>query len=890
MNGNTEFKEKLFSVVIACYNCENYLDETISSILNQTLNFEENIEVILVDDGSTDNTKEICEKYINEYPNNFRYFYQENKGQGPARNLGIKHTTGKYINFLDSDDKFSKNAFEEVLSFFRNHDINFVTTPLFLFDAQSGEHPLNYKFNGNKVIDLKEEWNSIILHAKASFFKREIFNKYHFATDTITSEDALMINKMLIDNPKYGIVSNAKYYYRKRDNNTSTLDKANYKKEYYFDRLNKYFKVLIDYSIAKYGEVIKFIQYLIVYDIQWLFNLDRASDVLENDEIEEVYVDIKEILNQLDDEVILSLRNDKLNITHHVLALKYSKINVDLNGVVTCEDIHSEYNGKIAQVFSSNTPIDQLDIHKIWIDICEIKENTFYLSGYLMSLFRDEDIEIEVVKSNKKIFKAKRVYYKNTRKQFLGCSLEDRYNFDFEMPITEDCSFDIYARFVGENSNSDSVWSLPIDFSYYARLSTLSNYSISRNHFLILKGRTFYISKYSYPKMIKSEIPILLRVLKRRNQYFISILFTRLIYLILYPIYRNKRIWLFMDNITSADDNAEHLYKYAITKNDEIKKYFTLDKSSKDFKRLSTIPNLIPFDSLKHRLIYLFADKIISSHPDDEILNPFINKTEQSYAGLNNADKVLLQHGVTKDNVSIWLKKFEKNLKLLATVSDAEKESFNDEGYNYDEKIVQVLGFPRFDNLTDEKPLKQIIIMPSWRKKLLYASKEQIKESEYFKHVNSLINNKNLIKIAKENKYEIIFKPHPRVYEYIELFNTNNYVKIDNEKTYQELFNTAALMITDYSSVAFDFAYMNKPLIYYQYGNDYNFEEGYFKYKTMGFGEVIETEEKLIKTVEEYIKNNCQIKEEYRNRANNFYKYKDKNNCKRLYKAVLKLG
>lgn len=878
-----------FSVVMACYNCENYLDETINSLLNQTLSFKDNIQLILVNDGSADNTEEICQKYLSQYPENIIYLYQENQGQGSARNFGLKHAKGKYLNFLDSDDKVSKDTFENVLKFFKNNkDIPFATIPLIFFDAQTGPHPLNYKFNRDKVVNIEYDWDYIQLHANSSFFKRELFEKYQFATNIINSEDTLMINKILIDNPTYGIVSDAIYWYRKRDNNTSTLDKANYKKEFYIDRLKYYFKELINYSLNKYEEVPKFIQYLITYDIQWLFNLDDASDVLEIDEIKEVYLYIKDILSYLDDEVILSLKDDKLNIKHHLLALKYSNVDVDLNGVVTCRDIHSNFNGEIAQVFSSTKPIDQLDIHKIWIDISEIRGNTFYLSGYLMSLFSDEDIQIEIIKNNNEIFKAKRVYYKNTAKHFLGCTLEDRYNFDAKIPINENTTIDIRVRFTGKNSNEKSVWSLPIDFSYYARLSTLSNYNISNNYFLILKGRTFKISKYSYPKMLRAEIPILLRVLKRREDYWTDILKIRILYLLLFPFYKNKRIWLFMDKIESADDNAEHLYKYAIKQNDNIQKYFTIDKNSKDFKRLSKLPNILPFNSLKHKLTYFFAEKIISSHPDDEILNPVINKNESSYAGLISSDKMFLQHGVTKDNVSIWLKKFEKNVKLITTVSEAEKKSFLDEGYNYDENIIQVLGFPRFDNLEKTETKKQILIMPSWRKKLLYASDEQIKESEFFKNINSLINNQNLIEIAEKYNYKLIFKPHPRVYDYIHLFDTDNII-LDENTTYQELFKSSDLLITDYSSVAFDFSYMKKPVVYYQYADDYNFEEGYFKYRTMGFGEVTQTQDELTGLVEDYLKNNCQMKEEYEKRVDTFYKYKDKNNCKRVYEAILDL-
>lgn len=893
MNSRDSKPSKLFSVIIACYNCQEYLDETLNSLLNQTLSFKDNIEVILVNDGSRDNTEEICQKYLNQYPENITYIFQKNQGQAVARNNGLEYATGNYINFLDSDDKFSSNTFEEVLKFFKHHnDVNFVSVPLFFFDGEEGEHPLNYKYEQSKIVDLNEDWDYPQLHANASFFKAELFPKYQFATNIVSSEDALMINKMLIDTPSYGVIKNAKYWYRRRKNNSSTLNSVYLKKEFYHDRLVNYFKELIEISKDKYNCVPKYIQYLVVYDLQWMFRINDISEILEVDEIRQIYVDIKDILSNLDDEIILSLRNDKLNLRNHMLAIKYSNINVDLNKVVTCPDIHSVYNEKIAYMYSGDKLIDQLDIHKIWLDIIEIRKNTLYVSGYLMSFFKDENIQIEIVKtknSKKETFIAKRVYYQNTAKKFLNCSIEDRYNFDCEIPIENDCEVKIVTTFIDDEGKHHEKYSLNIDFSYYARLSKLSNYSISNNHFLKFRENKFYISKYSYLKMIKSEIPTLLRVLKRREDYFNSILLIRFLYTLLYPFYRNKRIWLFMDKIESADDNAEHLYRYSIAKKDGIKKYFTVEKKSKDFKRLESLKNILPFDSIKHRLIYLFAEKIISSHPDDEILNPFINKNEGSYAGLISSDKIFLQHGVTKDNVSSWLHKYEKNLKLIVAVSDDEAESFLDEGYNYKKEIIQVLGFPRFDNLEKTKTRKQILIMPSWRKKLMYAPPQYIMDSEYFQSINSLINNKDLIELAEKYDYRIIFKPHPRVFDYIELFDTNSHVKIDENTTYQELFKTSDLMITDYSSVAFDFAYMKKPLIYYQYGNDYNFDEGYFKYKTRGFGEVTDTQDELIQIVEDYLENNCEMKDTFKSRVDNFYKYKDKNNCERVYEAILKL-
>ena len=179
--------------------------------------------------------------------------------------------------------------------------------------------------------------------------------------------------------------------------------------------------------------------------------------------------------------------------------------------------------------------------------------------------------------------------------------------------------------------------------------------------------------------------------------------------------------------------------------------------------------------------------------------------------------------------------------------------------------------------------------MPSWRKYLKNNSKEEIIQSKFFKIFNSLLNNDELINIAKENDYEIIFRPHPHVYEFIDLFNINDYVKIEPQETkYQTLFNNSSLLITDYSSIAFDFSYLKKPVIYYQYSNDYHYdaENGYFKYKTMGFGEVCREENDLVQLLKEYIENDCKMKEKYIKRVDDFFLYTDKNNCKRVHEAI----
>ena len=133
---------------MAIYNTEDFLAEAIDSVINQSIGFRD-IELILVDDGSPDKSSEICLEYKNRFPDNVVYIHQENQGQATARNNGMKSARGKYINFLDSDDKLELNALELVYDFFELHydDVDVVSIPIRFFDRQCGDHVLNYKYH-----------------------------------------------------------------------------------------------------------------------------------------------------------------------------------------------------------------------------------------------------------------------------------------------------------------------------------------------------------------------------------------------------------------------------------------------------------------------------------------------------------------------------------------------------------------------------------------------------------------------------------------------------------------------------------------------------------------------------------------------------------------------
>ena len=107
-----------FSVVMAVYNVEKYLREAVDSLISQSFGFQK-IQLILVDDGSTDSSGKICDEYQRNHPHNIMVIHKDNGGVACARNDGLKYATGRFLNFMDSDDKMSRETFREVYNMLR---------------------------------------------------------------------------------------------------------------------------------------------------------------------------------------------------------------------------------------------------------------------------------------------------------------------------------------------------------------------------------------------------------------------------------------------------------------------------------------------------------------------------------------------------------------------------------------------------------------------------------------------------------------------------------------------------------------------------------------------------------------------------------------------------
>ena len=130
------------TVITAVYKVEPFLREAIDSVIAQDIGFAEHVQFILVDDGSPDGCGAICDEYAARYPHNIEVIHKENGGVSSARNAALPRAKGRFINFMDADDKLSPETLREVCAFFDRHlaETDIVSIPMVFFDGKQGSH------------------------------------------------------------------------------------------------------------------------------------------------------------------------------------------------------------------------------------------------------------------------------------------------------------------------------------------------------------------------------------------------------------------------------------------------------------------------------------------------------------------------------------------------------------------------------------------------------------------------------------------------------------------------------------------------------------------------------------------------------------------------------
>jgi CDP-glycerol glycerophosphotransferase (TagB/SpsB family) len=493
-----------------------------------------------------------------------------------------------------------------------------------------------------------------------------------------------------------------------------------------------------------------------------------------------------------------------------------------------------------------------------------------------------------------------------------GKSINNYFSFDVNIPFDFIIKSKIlYFVVAFQNEDNETIYKR-VKISFQRKgcilLSYIGQYIIIRNKIISLdnnygKSRIlFRVLENSGLEKLKREARFAIV-----NKPTIRTIFWRLFS---YFIDKDNAITnIFMDRSDMADDNAEVIYdyfsKHPYDKYNE-KNYFIIDRKSSDFNRLSRLNyNVVKFHSFRHYLLMMKANNLISSGADVQ-LNVF-----SSY---HLSDKLFyrfcfLQHGIIQTNLSGWLEKSKKGIDLFICTAKREYNSIIDpnSGYNYSTDVVKLTGLARYDLYSsmnrklasNQTPQRIICFAPTWRKDLTEVSEETnmpklVHNSEsihYFRSLFALFEDTRLKDFLEVNNCKLIFHPHPTIKDYFFQKRENfNIEFFPQETSYREVFRKSDLLITDNSSIFFDFAFQGKPIIHYFFTEELNNSiEPFFNYETMGFGPVYKKQDELIDAIIHYINREFIREEKYNKNVKEFFEFFDQNNCKRITKEIREL-
>ncbi len=882
----------LFSVIIPIYNTERYLDDSIGSVINQTIGIK-NIQIILVNDGSTDSTEKKCLEYKKLFAENIDYIKIEHRGVSNARNEGLKYAKGLYINFLDSDDKWDLNAFKNIHLFFEYYkNVDVVAGRIKYFEL-SNRYPSNdYKFKITRVVNLTIDYNYIQYNAASCFYRISSIIDKKFDINLIYAEDVKFLNSLFLIKPLFGVVKEAIYNYRKRADSSSAWQNIEEKIDFYFNTIYLVLYFLIEKSLKIYKKIQPFIQYYIATELLSRFEA-KSYKYLDLNSFNKYSKVIQNLLKQINDKYILEVKYYHPYLGIFALSKKY---NIDKRYSMILKN---------SSIFYSNYEILNLIKNKniiIW-KIVDFTNNIIHLEGEDVFWMPREQYSYFCNFSNKIYFPKYYNYSNYNLTTMYGTIFKGRViTYDIPIEISKN-SFEgqvlhFYISYM--NNTFELFQSLsqidhipPIENSYY----------ISGNYIIKNDNNSLIIYPYNNLFLKDFEEKYCLELKKLQKNDIIKLRMEHLQNKINIDLNNQHQIWLINDRKNQAGDNGEYFFRYLKKKRPKnIEFYFVIDKNCSDYIRLKKYDNILDINSSKYKSLFLNAHNIISSCSDSWVNNPF-GEDGKFIRDLFRFKIIYLNNGIIKDDLSMYLNKLLKNYNLLITSSKYEYESVLNLNYGYNEDNIILTGMPRFDNIKKldklNKKEKLILIFPTWRnyikgtldlKNFESVKSENFIYSDYFSFYNNLINNQKLLREMSFNNYNGILCLHPNFAEQYIFFQENKLFKVYKKCFDQKLFVRASLLITDYSSIFFDFGYIKRPIIYTHFDiEEYRknqFPKAYFDYENDGFGPVCYDINCTITHIIEEIYNQCTLKNFYLMRINNYFKYFDDSNSYRIFKQI----
>lgn len=859
------------SVIIPVYNVEKYLGKCLDSLLEQTYN-QDRIEIILINDGSKDNSLEVCKEYSEKYKN-IKLIDKKNEGVSVARNTGIKAATGKYIMILDSDDFLSKNSIENLYNFFEKHydEIDLLTYPIHFFyvNERTELHPRYKAYDkGSGIYDINEY---IYLNQSTVniMFKNEQ-DVFYDATMKL-SEDQKFDTQQIMKKGKIGYCEDAIYFYRRHGGGVSQNINSMI---YCFESIMDYNEWLIK-TYTKKGVLPKYIQSLIINTINWRLTSNQLIPYqFEGEEYEKAYERIVNLINHVDNDVIIGLSNMSLVVKGYLLKVKKAKF-----------ELKVEDNKMMLMV--DDLALEEREKFTFELTTYDFADNILRIDGFFNThIFEMFEPTVKLILTNKdKSIETKECELKYSRWSEKTTKFKAGNLYRTEAEIDTNKTKEI--KIIVEIENNE----YPVEIKSKPTTTYITE---SKNRFAVInKKEKIQIKNKNIVNNIKYS-------LKRRTRYLRSRKNEFLLRNVSMTYFGSKEVWLYMDR-KGILDNAYLQFKHDFNKKDGIKRYYVYDEDINNIKDNFTeeeLKYLVKFKTVKHRKLFVNCHLLITSFCDEVTYSPF-GKNTFRYLDIIKHKLVYLQHGVLHANLQLMYGKEFTRINKFIISSDFEFENLTT-NYLYSPKDLIKSGMPRLDE--EEKKVKvenKIILAPTWRNYLIGPIangerglfKEKFLESTYFKKLNEIIGNKKLIEVLEKNKITLDLKLHPIFKGYKELFTTTSkYINVDCESANLAEYK---MFITDFSSFQFDFIKYDRPILYFM-PDQLEFKSGLHSYSDLdlkyenAFGDLYLESEEIIERIIKEINGKFKNSKKYSDRMKNFF-YKIDSCQEKLYEELKKI-
>lgn len=839
-------KEHTFSVSIIspAYNVEAYLDTFFKSLCEQTIGLC-GLEIIVVDDGSTDETWSRLVEWRERFPDNLKVLRQDRRGIAAARNAGLEIASGAWVSFVDPDDFVAADYFEELVEVgatpVEGRRPDLVLGGLQTFTESDGQrhnrHPFRNQLPASRrTLQLGDPAWRLQVPVVGLLFRRAFIERhglrFHGELWSHAEDLAFMAEtvRRLPPEALIGSASGALYFHRQR-RSSSAADERWLEPSVYAEQVVG-------------GPM---------HALQLAAELpEPARDFIFRSVLYHLLMHVRRIIN----------RPDRLAHLSSAAQRHYDEL------LRACFEQIPE------RIISSPGVPGMRDYFKVgflaYYRGARLKTNKAFLSAY------DAAKRLLEVRFYSPVANAPERLHADGRR-VVPLYPKTRAHSLFGRPF-------LYERMIWVSADAGEKLEISVG-NKFTRISlegdTRPSNAVAMDEVLT----SFLTPPASLPADTDDPVLALLDDPDVRDRF--------------------RDCWILADRDVIADDSAEHLYRYMRRDRPEVNTFFAIRRDSPDWLRLEKDGfRLLDYGSDEYKAALISAKHVVSSHTLGYMLKGFDNVL---YGNLASYKVTFLQHGVIKDDLSMGLNR--QAMDLFITSIPPEYESIaGGPTYRYSSKQVMMTGLPRHDRLIANRGKAQrlVLVQPTWRGGLAGAltgrgSEREINphfhESEYARTWKAFLRSDRLRALAERFDFGVAFAPHPNVEPYLGGFEAPEWIEVRTQASgsMQDMFLRAAMMITDYSSVMFEIALLGRPIIYYQFDAEtffsgaHTYEQGYFSYERDGFGPVVSDLDHLLAQLENLASRDFEPPALYQARMDNTFRYRDTRNSERVFRAISSL-